>query len=131
MCDQIKNNIRFDYRYWLRCVVVANAFIFVFNLQRSILEQQIKQKRQQAPHIRASDLQILRSDGNKEATHAYNGNLFINSCGFFWGMRDINKWLLKWLSVFKDIFLLVTLNRFTAEVEQLTRLNFFCRKFKF
>lgn len=26
--------------------------------------------------IRASDLQILRSDGNKEAIHAYNGNLF-------------------------------------------------------
>lgn len=41
--------------------------------QRSILEQQIKQKRQQAPHIRASDLQIMRSDGNKEAIHAYNG----------------------------------------------------------
>lgn len=41
----------------------------------------MKQKRQQAPHIRASDLQIIRSDGNKEAIHAYNGNLFINSYG--------------------------------------------------
>jgi hypothetical protein len=63
---------------------IHNVLLFCF-LQRSILEQQIKQKRQQAPHIRASDLQIIRSDGNKEPIHAYNGNLFINySPGFGW-----------------------------------------------
>lgn len=49
----------------------------LLHLQRSILEQQIKQKRQQAPHIRASDLQILRGDGNKEA-YAYNGNELVH-----------------------------------------------------
>ncbi|XP_070499516.1 protein king tubby 1 isoform X2 [Chironomus tepperi] len=42
--------------------------------QRSILEQQIKTKRLQAPHIRASDLQIMRSDGNKDGVLAYNDN---------------------------------------------------------
>lgn len=70
------------------CIVfwLLNRFSTLLFQQRSILEQQIKQKRQQAPHIRASDLQIIRSDGNKEAIHAYNGNLFINSCGF-WGWR--------------------------------------------
>ncbi|CRK89642.1 CLUMA_CG003384, isoform A [Clunio marinus] len=48
--------------------------------QKSILEQQIKQKRHQAPHIRASDLQILRSDGNGKTVHAYNGPMnFINN----------------------------------------------------
>lgn len=68
--------------------MITNALFLVWNSQRSILEQQIKQKRQQAPHIRASDLQIIRSDGNKEAIHAYNGNLFIrNSCG----LREIRK----------------------------------------
>ena len=50
--------------------------------KRSILEQQIKTKRLQAPHIRASDLQIVRSDGNKDGILAYNGNaiqLFIGN----------------------------------------------------
>ena len=42
--------------------------------QRAFQEQQIRTKRQQAPHIRASDLQIMRSDGNKETILAYNGN---------------------------------------------------------
>ncbi|KAG5679315.1 hypothetical protein PVAND_008889 [Polypedilum vanderplanki] len=41
--------------------------------QRSILEQQIKTKRHQTPHIRASDLQIMRSDGSKDGILAYNG----------------------------------------------------------
>lgn len=44
----------------------------IYHHQRAFQEQQIKTKRQQAPHIRASDLQIMRSDGNKEIL-AYNG----------------------------------------------------------
>jgi hypothetical protein len=44
-------------------------------MKRSILEQQIKTKRHQAPHIRASDLQIMRSDGSKDGILAYNGNV--------------------------------------------------------
>jgi hypothetical protein len=42
------------------------------NYQRAFQEQQIRTKRQQAPHIRASDLQI--NTGNKESILAYNGN---------------------------------------------------------
>jgi hypothetical protein len=48
------------------------------NVKRSILEQQIRTKRHQAPHIRASDLQIVRGDGNKDGILAYNGNYIFN-----------------------------------------------------
>jgi hypothetical protein len=61
------------------CVQINNT---IGHEKRSILEQQIKTKRLQAPHIRASDLQIMRSDGNKDGVLAYNGNaiqLFIGN----------------------------------------------------
>lgn len=57
-------------------------FYHNFCLQRAFHEQQLKTKRQQAPHIRASDLQI-RSDGNKETILAYNGNKDIQKLEIF------------------------------------------------
>lgn len=59
--------------------------------KRSILEQQIKTKRHQAPHIRASDLQIMRSDGSRDGILAYNGNdiqLFNSSSLFPFSFED-------------------------------------------
>lgn len=47
------------------------SIIFSLKLQKAVLEQQMKLKRQPAP-IRVSDLQISRSDGNKDI-HAYHG----------------------------------------------------------